>query len=249
MLPPNPHYGSGLFRRRVCLRVASRHVTVELEDSNHAFRLVLRHDGERVTAIEPDYVRHPFTTCPESARHLAVLIDQRLDGTPFVRRMIETRSSCTHVTDMTALALTHALEDGLVRLYDITVDDERDGRTRARVDCDGRTVHDWVCVGHAVVEPATHAGQPMMRGFHAWTQAAFPAEAFEAALMLQRGYFVAQSRRYVTEPEREHPAIGDGLPEGVCYSYSTPVVQRARRIAGSKRDFTDDAGELLRFRR
>ncbi len=231
------------------VRVAARRVDVDLEDSNHAFRLVLRHDGACISAFEPDFVRHPFTTCPESGNCLQALVGQRLDGTPEVRAMIETRVSCTHLTDMAGLALSHVREDGLVRLYDIAVDDEREGRTRARVDCDGRKVHDWVCSRHAIVEPAAHAGQPMMRGFHAWTQAAFSGVAFEAALMLQRGYFVAQSRRYLMEPARDHPAIGDGLPDGVCYSYSAPAVQRAQRIEGSKRDLTHDADALLRFRR
>jgi hypothetical protein len=71
----------------------------------------------------------------------------------------------------------------------------------------------------------------------------------EAAFMLQRGYFVAQARRYDTSPEREHPAIRDGMPDGVCYSYSTPAVQRAQRMEGSKRDFTNDPEALLRFER
>ena len=249
MLGPNPNYGTGIFRRRVRLTVAARQANVDLEDSNHAFRVVLRHDGERITSIEPDFVRYPFTTCPESGRYLGAVVGQPLDGTPDVRLTIETRLRCTHLTDMTALALAHVREAGLARLYDIAVDDEREGRMRGRVGCDGQPVHDWVVAGHAVTAPAAYAGRPMLRGFHAWAREAFAGIALEAAFMLQRGYFVAQARRYNTVPEREHPAIGDGLPDGVCYSYSTPVVQRALRIEGSKRDFTNDADALLSFRR
>ena len=249
MAEPNPNYGDGVFRRRVRIRVTSRQVHVDLEDSNHAFRLVLRHDGERVTAIEPEFVRHPFTTCPESGRYLAGFVGLPLHQVPDVRRALETRSSCTHVTDMTALALAHVGEQGLERVYDAEVDDERDGRTRARIICDGQAVHDWMVAGHAVVAPDVFAGRPMMRGFHAWAHEAFSGMEQEAAFMLQRGYFVAQARRYDTSPEREHPAIRDGMPDGVCYSYSTPAVQRAQRMEGSKRDFTNDPEALLRFER
>lgn len=249
MLGPNPQYGTGVFRRRVRIRAAARQVDVEIEDSNHAFRLVLRHDRAHVTALEPDYVRYPFTTCPGSADGLARLVGLPLDEAPDVRRRLETRSNCTHLVDMTALALAHVRDDGLQRLYDIAVDDEREGRTRARIACDGEPVHDWTVMRHAITEPAALAGRPMMQGFHAWARETFTGMPLEAAFALQRGYFVAQARRYDTSPERDHPALGDDMPDGVCHSYSAPVVQHALRIEGSKRDFTRSGADLLRFRR
>jgi hypothetical protein len=150
---------------------------------------------------------------------------------------------------MTVLALAHVREEGLVRLYDIAVEDERDGKMRARITCDGETVHDWTVAQHEILEPAALAGRTMIQGFHAWAREEFSGMPLEAAIALQRGYFVAQARRYLTVPERDYPAIGDGLPEGVCYSYSAPAVQQALRIEGSKRDFTGDPGALLRFER
>ena len=249
MLAPNPGYGSGIFRRGVRIRVDSCRVDVDLEDTNHAFRLVLRHDNERITAIEPEFVRHPFTTCPESGRYLANLIGRPLDQAPDVRRALETRFSCTHVTDMTALALAHVGDAGLERRYDVAVDDEREARTRARVACDGQFVHDWTIVRHSVEAPEALAGRPMMQGFHAWAREAFSGLPLEAAFTLQRGYFVAQARRYDPTPERDYPARGDGLPDGVCYSYSAPAVERAERIEGSRHELTDDAGAVLRFER
>lgn len=248
MLGPNPDYGSGVFRRRLRLVVSTRRIDVDLEDSNHAFRLTLRHDGERIMVVEPDYVRHPFTTCPESRRFLSRLAGRPLAGTD-ARRVIETREACTHLMDMTSMALAHWHEDGLRRLYDLAVEDERDDRTLARISCDGAPVHEWVVVRHAIVEPHDLAARPVMKGFHGWASVTFAGMAFEAAMALQRGYFVAQARRFTTDPERDHPAIGDGMPDGVCYSYSRPAVQRALRIAGSKREFGSNPEGLLTFRR
>jgi len=247
-MKPNPNYGHGTFRRRLQLSIDPRHASIDLEDGNHAFRMVLRHDGERITAIESNILRHPFTTCTEAGRSLQGLVGQPLETTRDVRRLLEPRVNCTHLTDMAGLAVAHVREDALRRLYDIAVDDERDGRTRARIVCDGQTVHDWVIVRHAVVEPDAHAGRPLLQGFYAWARVAFTGLALEAAVMLQRGYFVAQSRRVIVSPASEYPAITDGLPDGLCYSYSTPAVQRAQRIDGSIRDFTNDADALLRFK-
>lgn len=249
MLKPDPNYGGGVFRRRLRLAVVAREVEVDLEDGNHAFRLTLRHDGERVTAIEPTYIRHPFTTCPGSAAFLTALVGRPLDEPPDERRLPERRHSCTHVTDMARLALDHAREVGLQRLYDIAVDDERDGHSHARITCNGQPVHAWIIARQLITAPVELAGRPLMQGFHAWAREAFSGLALEAAIALQRGCFVAQTRRYTLTPVREHPAIGDGMPDGVCYSYSTPVVQRAERIEGSKRDFTHNADALLRFER
>ena len=67
MANPNPLYGTGIFRRRIHLRADDNAVAVELEDGNHGFRIVLRHDGEQVSGIDVDAVRHPFNTCPEAA--------------------------------------------------------------------------------------------------------------------------------------------------------------------------------------
>ncbi|HVN42278.1 MAG TPA: DUF2889 domain-containing protein [Steroidobacteraceae bacterium] len=247
MLKPDPAYGHGIFRRGVRLAVASGEVKVDLEDGNHAFRMVLRHDGSRITAIDTEAVRHPFTTCPEAGKSVQVLVGRPLEAVREVRRLIETPTGCTHLTDMAGLAIAHVKEPGLRRLYEIAVDDECDARTRARIGCDGQPIHDWTIVRHLICEPKPLAGRPLMKGFHAWAATEFLGLALEAATMLQRGYFVAQSRRYSASPASEHPAISDAMPEGVCYSYTTPAVQRAQRIDGSRRDFTNDTDALLRF--
>lgn len=248
-LRPNPAYGTGIFRRRLRLVVEEQAVRVDLEDSNHAFRLLLRHDGRCIGPVEVDFVRHPFTTCPEAGAILGHLPGRPLDGRLDVRRTVGGRAGCTHVADMAAIALAHVRETGLTRLYDVAVPDETHGRQRASIACDGSLVHDWFVDAHALVEPARLAGRPLLQGFAAWARVSFTGMHQEAAFALQRGYFVAQARRYDTSPEREHPALADGMPDGVCYSYSAPAVQRAERIEGSKRDFTADAAGLLRFGR
>ena len=95
--------------------------------------------------------------------------------------------------------------------------------------------------------PATLAGLPMMRGFHAWASRQFAGAELEAAIALQRAYFVAQSRRFSFDPPEANPGIGDGMPQGSCYSYNHGAVERALRSTNTVRDFTHTPEKLLRF--
>ena len=249
MIKPNPAYGSGVYRRRLRLRAAGGRVDVELEDSNHGFCLHLLHDGQRVTHVEAEVRRHPFVTCAEAPARLQPLLgmDLQIDAAA-LRQRLPQGANCTHLHDMAMLAVAHAGKpSGFVRLYDISVDDERAGLTAMRVACDGEPVHAWQVSNDAVAEPLAHAGRPMKRGFYAWVSQHYTGMALEAAVALQRGYYVAQSRRVSRLPFQDYPAGADKMPDGTCYSYNHDVVARARRIEGTVWDLTDKPDLLLQF--
>lgn len=246
----NPAYGSGIFRRRLRYRVDTLCVEVELEDCNHAFFLRLRHDGQQVVGLDAEPRRHPFVTCAEAPVPLRGLIGTPLNAdTAGLRKRIPPGDNCTHLHDMALLALAHVATPGLERLYDIAVCDERDGMTAARIDCDGVKVHDWEIRAHTVTMPQEYSGKPMMRGFYDWVSACFAGMPLEAAVALQRGYFVAQARRIDRKPAEEFPASVDKMPDGSCYSYNHNVVARAVRIEGTVWDLTNKPELLLQFRR
>lgn len=249
MAKPNPAYGSGIFRRRMSLRVAGHRVAVDMEDDNHGFRVRLEHDGDRVTGLEIDAVRHPFNTCPEAIR----LLQQRLLGLRLdeeektLRTRLVPGENCTHMYDMALIAMAHARDAESCVIYDMEVEDECKGITTARVARDGQTIHTWKIGNHTLLAPAEHAGQPVMRGFYQWASRAFSGIPREAAMVLQRAYFVAQSRRYSYAPAADHPATSDGMPRGSCYSYNAGAVERAHRSDGTIRTFSDAPGKLLKF--
>lgn len=249
VITPNSAYGRGVYRRRLRLRVAKRRVDVELEDSNHGFCLHLLHDRQRVLKADAEVIRHPFITCVEAAERLQPLvgIDLQIDSAA-LRQRLPQGANCTHLHDMALLALAHAGEPpGFVRLYDISVDDERAGLTAMRIDCDGEPVHAWQVKNDAMVEPLEHAGRPVKRGFYAWVSQHYCDMPLEAAVALQRGYYVAQSRRVVRLPFQDFPASADNMPDGTCYSYNYDVVARALRIEGTVWDLTEKPDLLLQF--
>lgn len=244
---PNPYYGSGIFRRRLHWRATEGLVEVEIEDSNHGFRFRLRHDGSRIVGLSVDPVRYPFTTCPEATHAVERIVGLPLADVAGLRERLPGSGNCTHMIDMALLAASHAGDSGQECVYDIAVFDERDGVTQARIECNGQLVHAWSIRAHTIEQPSVLAGKPVMRGFYAWATQTFAGMPLEAAQVLQRGYFVAQARRYTYEPIEQHPASTDGMPIGACYSYNTGAVERARRIKGSVRDYSKSSERLLQF--
>jgi hypothetical protein len=245
---PNPSYGSGVFRRCLRWRATAGEVEVELEDSNHGFRLRLRHDGCRIVDLAVDPVRYPFTTCPEASRAVERIVGASVADAVKLRECLPGGENCTHMVDMALMAAAHAGDVGVERLYDIAVADERDGVTEARIECDGELLYEWRVRANLIESPAALAGRPLMRGFYAWAAEAFGGgKALEAAQALQRGFFVAQARRYRYAPVERYPAMTDGMPTGSCYSYNTGAVERALRIRGSVRDDSDSSARLLHF--
>lgn len=245
---PNPGYGAGIFRRRLRWRAMAGWVEVELEDSNHGFRLRLHHDGRRITGVDVDPVRYPFTTCPEASLAVKRIVGASLVDAAKLRESLPGGENCTHMADMALIAAAHAVDVGMERLYDIAVNDERDGVTTARLECDGELLYEWRVRANAIESPAELAGRPLMRGFYAWAAQVFGGgTALEAAQALQRGFFVAQARRYSYVPVERYPAITDGMPTGSCYSYNTGAVEHALRIRGSVRDYSESSECLLHF--
>jgi hypothetical protein len=244
----SPDYGSGVFRRRVRLENRPRQVTAELEDINHGFRLTLSHDGQRVTDIAAEPIRYPFDTCPGAVAMLKPLVGCALDSeSSALRRTLPPGQNCTHLYDLALLALAHSARPARDRIYDVTVPDEIEDGALVTLNCDGVAVHEWRVRSHHLVEPPLLAGNPMQKGFYRWASEEFSGDSLEAAQVLQRGYFVAQSRRYDYMNSGGRLAKNDNMPDGACYSYNTGVVEQAVHTAGMARDFTDAADQLLKF--
>ena len=247
-LPPvtNTDYGQRVFRRRIRLIAGPGAVRAALEDTGHAMRLVLQHDAGRITAITPEFRRFPLDTCPGAAGPLRALIGMPLD-TPMRRMLTEhnPRAHCTHVYDLTLLAMAHALREGS-RQYDVEVPDEHPAPAWSRVLRDGVEVHRWQTLEQRIVAPEPFAGLPLIRGFLSWASERFGAdpEALEAAVVFSKGYMVSTARRFDMDAQVGIRAEQLTMMHGACYSYSPPAVTRAVRVK-TIRDLTNVGDELL----
>lgn len=245
----NPLYGSGVFRRKVRLLSDASSVRAELEDYTHGFRLRISHDGNQVTAVASEALRIPLTTCVETDRPLQQLVGCPLTiGWDEFRHRLPPESNCTHLQDLAWWSLAHVRRVAALCEYEIAVTDEGDAPSECSVWRNGKLVIRLHARMGTVVAPEPIAGKSMMRGFSAWAFAHFPGADHEAAVMLQRGYFVSQARRHGRKAAEEVKLADFASMRNACYSYSDGVVERTRLIEDSERDFTNAPELLLAFR-
>lgn len=241
----NPGFGAGALRRRIRLVAAPGAVRAGIEDAYHSFRLVLRHDGARILALEPGFRRVPLTTCPGAGAPLQRFIGTALDtpGAELVARE-DPRGHCTHLHDLTILAMAHARRGG-ARQYDVAVPDEADGPVWSTLHRDGVEVLRWRTLDARIVEPGPLEGRPLLRGFARWATATFDGDALEAAFVLHKGYFVSRARPWNVEASAGRPVAHHTIMRGACFSYSEPQMSVAIRNTGTSIDTSDAATPLL----
>ena len=241
----NAHFGHGVFRRRLRLIAEPGRVRVGLEDTNHAMRLVLRHDGERVTDIEPGMTRIPMSTCPGAAVPLRAFVGMPL--APYPRRpsaVANPRANCTHLHHMALLAIAHARRTG-TRQYDIEVPDEHPDPVWSVVRRDGVEMHRWRTFGGTIVAPDAVAGLPLREGFARWIVERFAGDDLEAAFVLGNAYLVSLARRFDMEAWVGEQPVGHGHMVGKCFGYQPDVVPHGVYLANTTRDTTAADTPLL----
>lgn len=244
--PLNPDFGNGVYRRRIRLQGLPGKVVAELEDCNHGFRSVVYHDGEKVTAIEPEALRVPLTTCDGALQPLRDLV-----GTPLslssldISRAVNPKSQCTHLYDLSVLAIHHATRGQTERQFDIAIPDEKDGPTEATVSLNGTVLLRWTIANWTLCNPGQLHGLSLGKGFSKWASSLYQGDEQEAAFMLQKGYFVSGARRYdIAKLAGVKVTEANGI---ACYSYSPERMEQAVRTENSTRDFTDCEQQLLKF--
>ena len=246
--PDNPHYGSGTFRRRIRLTGEPGKVTAELEDCNHGFRSVIFHDGQQVTDVQAEALRIPLTTCGGAIDPIKSLIGVTIDSSAaLINSTVNPKANCTHLYDLSVLAIAHAKRGEVTRQYDVEIEDEVDGKAESRVLRDGQVVFAWQTSQWQIQAPVAYKDKPLYKGFAAWANQAFSGDDQEAAFVMQKGYFVSQARIYDIDKLAGEPATNHPSMLGVCFSYSSPRVEQAVRTAAATRDFSDCPEQLLKF--
>lgn len=251
-IPARADYGAGCYRRAIRLEAESGIVRGELADDFHHFAVTLRHDGERVTAIEGEPVRVPWTTCPGALAPLrrmqGILLDLSLRE---VTRHTPARAQCTHWHDLACLAIAHAgrfeRADAPLRRYDFAMPDRVERTTRCTLLRDGEPVTAWRVTGMQIAE----ADDPALEGLRIGTRpfrealALSTGDAFEARWVLQRAFFIGLGRQHDFEAMQTATEFATHVG-GACHTYSDAHMHEAQRHAGTVRDFSDAPEAVLR---
>ena len=248
--PVNPTYGQGRYRRRIRLSTNGNTVHGELEDTNHAFRCAIIHDGHHVTDIHSDVLRIPLTTCPGASEPIRKLIGLPLcDDIQNLIPHIDVSGNCTHLLDLTLMTIRHARRSLSEWIYDICIEDQPNEQpARAEIRANGELLHSWQTLNWEIIEPVALNRKVLYKGFSKWASTEFNGDEKEAAFALQKGYFVSSARRYNINIQAGQPAIRHiDTMLGVCFSYSSPQIEVGRLTANSVRDFSDTPEQLLAF--
>lgn len=238
--PLNPAYGTGRYRRLLRFSRLPGAVLATVDDTHHAMWLLIRHDGLRISDIAAAISRGPATTCGGAAAGLRALIGEPLASDPqVISAALTTTSNCTHLADLATWAMRSAATNGQgVTTFAITVDDDDGAPYGLEIARDGQPIHSWEATGYAVIAPAALAGMPLMRGFMARARTHFSGDVLEAAIMLQRGVFVARGRRHLVDAGPPVPLKAAADMKNACYSYSGDRLDSAVNHIGYVRDFT-----------
>jgi len=246
----NPAYGTRIFRRRIRIEKHGQRILAGLEDTLHAFQLVVQHDGKVVTAIEGIWLRHPNGTCAGAVDQFAPYIGKALTvQRDIFRRYSDTRKQCSHFLDVLGLVFTHALRDEQVRQFDVTVPDIVDGKTWVEIQVNGQQMHRWQIDRERILAPTELDGRTFYAGFSRWSSEMFEGDVLEAAHVLQMGIFVsfagmldfmAMGARY-----KRSSVVMEAI-KGACYAVQPERIEGAT-LCHDKRDFTESTDTMLQF--
>lgn len=247
VFPPAPDYGQKTAWRRIRMRGRRNEVLVEMEDLAHGMTCVVEHDGERVTALRPEFRRIPMTTCAGAGEALQCIVGLPI-GSDFSTFFAggRSRQNCTHMFDLAWLGVAHAARGERVREYFMEMPDDSAGGRPTALRRDGEVVLQWRLENSTILEPEPFSGRHLFRGFTSWAVRHFKGDELEALLVLQKGCFVAQSRRYDL-PNGPLTAAEQQRNAGLCYGFDHERIAVAVRLEGTRRDFSDHPERLLQF--
>lgn len=235
----------GPYRRRWRLSAPDASTAVaDLEDDFHRFRVTCRHDGTRVTAVEGETLRSPWTTCVEAVAPSALAGMPLSRSCAAVAGFADPHANCTHFFDGAGLAIAHATTRRAGRGPHTAVRRRarpRHGRQQARLARDDTPVLEWsigtVVGARGLVDPGPpFDGAPWRGGFIRWAAAHLPPDDAEAAIVLRRACDIGMGRGM----DLESFATADELSpimSGVCYTMQPGTAARAGRNLGTIRDF------------
>ncbi|AMU92663.1 hypothetical protein [Sphingopyxis macrogoltabida] len=244
--------GSGL-NRVIRLRAGAGEVRAAIEDDFHHFRVSVQHDGDRVTGVEADALRQPFSLCGAAGNRLEALVGEHLvhDTTLFFRHR-DALLQCTHQFDLATLAIAMAARGTGVRKYHAFVEDQGEvgAARRAILRRDDLEILSWRFLDGVIEAPGRYSGRALGRGFTAWVGTSLGAELAEAALVLRRAVFISNGRGRTEELDR----VPHAAPRGGCWVQQPERASLALRQKGTSLDFsqrpdllTADDGQWLAF--
>lgn len=245
--PPNPAYGTGVFRRRLRMAADGRWVRVAVNDPYHAMWAALDLKDGVVADVRAGMWRTPKNVCPGAVHALRELMSmdiQRASASIFSEG--RAGRNCTHLLDITRFGLGCHVRGEVMRVLDLIIPDpDARGQSRIRAEADGVTIHDWELVDGRLTDAAGFVGSPLDSSFASAMRERFDGIELEAAWALRMAVFVAVGRAYITDGPNPVRALDETDRHGDCFAFSAPLLPGCIDNIGYVQNFTDGLTELL----
>lgn len=239
--PPNPAYGTEIFRRRLRFATEAGVVHAALTDPYHAMWLRLTLRDDIITEVDAGIDRAPKTVCPG-----ATLALRELEGMPVetaaARSFADGRAgrNCTHLLDLARAALGCHQRGEAAWVLDLTVPDpDPAGRTRITSAVDGITMHAWTLADGQLTDDAGRPCGAFGPDFLPLICERFAGIELEAARALRLAVFVAAGRAYITDGPNPVRALDETDRHGDCFAFSPSMLALSRDNIGYVQDFTE----------
>jgi hypothetical protein len=246
--PPNPAYGTGIYRRRITFLRQADGIDVALFDDYHDMGVALTiYDGVIVN-VAARMDRFPKTSCPGAVTAL-----YSLNGLPAAALALsaeERSGQCTHLVELARLGLSwlaRGEESGMVEVS--LTDRDATGHQHLTLDLNGEPALVWVLQNEAIVEPAEHRGQSLFGGFIRWVHEQFPPGEADLWRMAQMAVFVARGRAYIVDGPVPRRVADEPSRHGACYSFSGAQFETAYDNTGYVRDMSKGLPPLREYAR
>jgi hypothetical protein len=254
-----------IFRRRLIALAEDGRVVAGVEDTQHHYRVVVEHDGRRLSAVQGQALRVPFNTCAGALARLQDLVGLPIgsgasDPGPAARlHGLEPAQHCTHLLELALFAAAQAARGGY-RQYDIVIPERTDwtpfeveqgqvcpkpieGRTSAELSRNGRPVLSWQIDGETIHGDGFDG--IAVRDAARWVRAQGGDDDLnEAVRFLRRGIHVATGSMVPWHllPRASNMAR---VSAGACHVYQPERIAQGERDPHSRRDFSASADALL----
>ncbi|MEZ5539773.1 MAG: hypothetical protein R3E63_07460 [Pseudomonadales bacterium] len=134
-----------------------------LEDTNHGFTVTVSHDGERHRHRRANQT-HPLYQLPwRGGAYQATSAPAFTPACATLNFHMPPSSNCTHLLDLTIMAIRHAPASNPVRQWDIHITDQTDQRDAiCTVQRDGVQIFQWQARDLQLTQPQEFAGNPVL---------------------------------------------------------------------------------------
>lgn len=238
----------GEYIRALAIHSQGNTVNFAMEDLAHAFKVQFSHNGQNITAIEAEWVRHPVTSCIGAEQQL-----QNLVGCPISKNILTAAQyqsanlHCSHMFNMLSIAIVHAAHKRADRRYDIIISEPQNDLVHTQIDINGDTVSAPIFnTQNEIISPEQYQGVSLNRGFTRWSMETLQDEKIEYAYLIQRTMQVAISQRIEQRHHLNGPASQSGPPRNACFASQGEKYDTAIRL-NSYRDIAADKSKILDF--